>query len=750
MATTYHAAIQELYVAYFNRPADVAGLNHWESVLEGNNGDLTVVANEFAKSPEYTSLFVGKTNEQIVAQIYVNLFGRTGDAVGMKFWVDALVAGKMTVAQAVDFIANGAQGTDAEIVENKVIAATAFTNSLDTPAEQAGYAGTDALALAKAFIGGVTSDATLATAIAPAALSASVAAVVKAGTPFTLNGALATLNAALDAKSDFLEEASEVEAIDDLVANNATDAQIQAAIVANLTTASTGIDGLIAGYSTASATLQAAKLAVKQTELSEALATAEKAYATDVADIAKVVGLAGAIAASEAAAAASKTATTNAGLAVNAEAQAFANAKTLSGNATITYNVAGVGLADDTVTATVGGVANTVLVEYDADDKAFVLASGITDTKVAGITAYVAALNAMVKANAAAATASTAAANALTAADWADVSDDGTLLKAVAAKMVFSAPALKDIPTYAEIKAEQAIFADKIVALNAIADAELNPGVAGDDYADALAALTTALNAAATSADAKALTAAAVTKGYLSAADKTAIDAVADATANNAESTVLNATANFAARQAALTTAVNNFATAETNEAGIGNLADDAAATKAAVKTQTTAISTLADALAAFEEAAELQAGVVAADAAIKAANDTFVANKIAVPVLLDGTIKLATAGDDLFIAGSADTEVRSAGILGKDLIYVGTNHTYNATVIGAGTGETDLEDAGNVAALEFFLEETADGVNVYLETANYGSETEDYVTINLVGVSLADVTVANGFITIA
>lgn len=749
MATTYHAAIQELYVAYFNRPADVAGLNHWELVLEGNKGNLSVVAAEFAKSTEYTSLFTGKTNAEIVAQIYVNLFGRTGDEAGMKFWVDALVAGKMTVAQAVDFIANGAQGTDAEIVENKVIAATAFTSALDTPAEQAGYAGKDALALAKAFIGGVTSDATLAAATTPAALNASVAAVVKAGTPFTLNGALATLNAALAAKSDFLEEASEVEAIDDLVANNATDAQIQAAVAANLTTASTGIDAMVAGYSTASATLQAAKLAVKQTELAEAKAAAEKAYATDLADIAKVVGLSAAISASDAAAAASKTATTNAGLAVNAEAQAFANAKTLSGNVTIAYNAAGAGLADDTVTATVGGVANTVLVEYDADDKAFVLASGITDTKVAGITAYVAALNAMVKANAAAATAATAAANALTAADWADVSDDGTLLKAVAAKMVFSAPAIKDIPTYAEIKAEQAIFADKIVALNAIADAEIAPGVAGDDYADALAALATALDAATTVAAAKALTAAAVTKGYLSAADKTAIDAASNAAADTAESTVL-ATANFAARQTALNTAVTNFTTAETNEVGIGDLAGDAATTKAAVKTQTDLIAALDDVLAAYEEAAELQAGVVAADAAIKAANDTFVANKIAAPVVLDGSIKLATAGDDLFIAASADTEIRSAGILGKDLVYVGTTHTYNAAVIGSGTGEVDLEDAGKVGVLEFFLEETADGVNVYLETAPYGSETDDVVTINLVGVSLADVTVANGFITIA
>lgn len=756
MATTYHAAIQELYVAYFNRPADVAGLNFWESVLEGNNGDLNVVAAAFAATPEYTSAFTGMTNAQIVAKIYINLFGHEGDAVGMKFWVDAMAAGNMTVAQAVKFIADGAQGTDAEIVENKVVAATAFTAALDTPAEQAGYAGTAALTLAKAFIAGVTSDATLEAATTPAALNASVAAVVKAGTPFTLDGALATLNAALDAKSDFLAEAAEVEAIDDLLGNNPTDAQILAAITANLTAAASGpggINTLIAGYSTDSATLRAAKVAVLETQLNETLAAAQKAYAADVADIAKVVGLSAAIAGAEAAADAAEAAATAAGLAVNAEANALANVKTLTGNATIAYVAGGVpGSEGDVVNATVdvGGVPTLVtLIEYDADDEVFVLATGATEAKYAGITAYLNAINASVVAAAASSVAADAAADAATAADWADVSDDGTLLKAVAAKMIFTTPAIKDIPTFAEIKVEQAMFEDKIAALDAIADAQINPGATGEDYADALAALATQLDAALTIADVKAATAAAVTTGYLSAADKTAIDAAANGAADNAESTVL-ATANFAARSSAFSLALNNFANAESVEVGIGNLATDAATTEAAVTAAEENIEALEDALAAFEEAAELQAGVTEADAAIAAANKTFVDNKIAAPVVLNGGIKLATAGDDLFIAGSDSTEIRSAGILGKDLIYVGTTNAYNATVIGSGTGETALTKAGNVAALEFFMEETAAGVNVYVETKAYGSETGDYVTINLVGVDLADITVANGFITVA
>lgn len=751
MATTYHAAIQKLYVAYFNRPADVAGLNFWETVLEGNNGDLNVVAAAFSAVPEYTTAFAGKTNAQIVAQIYINLFGRTGDEVGMKFWVDAMAAGHMTVAQAVKFIADGAQGTDAEIVENKVIAATAFTAELDLPAEQAGYAGTAALTLAKAFLAGVTSDATLAAATTPAALSATVAAVVKAGTPFTLEGALATLNASLEAKSDFLSTAAEVEAIDDIVPANATDAAIEAAIATNLASAAADIDALVADYSTSSATLRAAKLAVAETELVEALADAEVELAADVKAINAVVGLSAAIAASDAAAAAAEEAATDAALAANAEAAALANARTLSGNATITaVNTAGTAddLTDDTVTATVGGLPVT-LIEFDADSQEFVLAAGATEAKYAGITDYLNAINASMAADAALVEADAAAELAFNGADFLDTSDAGALLAAVAAKMVFSTAVTKDRPTAVEIANEAAMHADKIDALDALVVANGD----GANYAAAITTLRGTFNAAASADALKALTATAVADGYITAADKTKIDAAYTAGVDTAEGDMLNAN-NFQARATAFGTAVTNLETAEALENGIGDLYDaayaDVTGTAVLVEDAQADIEALEEALAAFEEAAELDAGIDAANAAIVAANKNFVDNKIAAPVVLDGGLKLSTAGDDLFIAGDVNTEVRSAGILGTDRIYVGTTNAYNATVIGAGTGETDLDEAGNVAALEFFLEETATGVKVYVETEAYGSETGDFVTINLVGVDLADITVANGFITVA
>jgi hypothetical protein len=191
MATTYYNDLQKLYVAYFNRPADPGGLAFWEGVVEKANGNTAAVSAEFAKSPEYKDAFKGQTNEQIVDTIYKNIFGHAADATGKAFYAKALTENRITVDLVVKDIAGGAQGTDLTAFNNKVKAAEAFTTALDTDAEKAGYAGVDALKLAKDFIAGVTTDASYAAAIAPTNLNKVVADVVHAGTPFVMTSALA-------------------------------------------------------------------------------------------------------------------------------------------------------------------------------------------------------------------------------------------------------------------------------------------------------------------------------------------------------------------------------------------------------------------------------------------------------------------------------------------------------------------------------------------------------------------------------
>ena len=177
----YTQAVQQLYVAYFNRPADVAGLAYWEGVVANANGDTSAVSAAFAGSAEYKAAYANMDAYHVVAQVYQNLFGHAPDLPGLNFWGQALLNGQMTVDNVVTQIAAGAQGTDMTAYNNKVAAATAFTAALDTPAEVLAYSGDAANAAAKQFVSSVTDDASLAAAIAPAALNATVSGIVDAG-----------------------------------------------------------------------------------------------------------------------------------------------------------------------------------------------------------------------------------------------------------------------------------------------------------------------------------------------------------------------------------------------------------------------------------------------------------------------------------------------------------------------------------------------------------------------------------------
>ncbi len=265
IVATHVAAVQELYVAYFGRPADPAGLDYWTNIVEAQ-GSTAAVSATFAASPEYIVSYFGKTNGQIVDQIYTNLFGRTADTAGRAYWVNLLNNGTIKVDTIVAEVAAAALTTDAEIIENKVAAATAFTAAVDTDAEIAGYNGTAAVTLAKAFITGVTTDASLATAIATANLNAKVAEVVKAGTPFTVTAGLAAYETAQDNLADFVEE---------------HDGATSTTLTAEVDTAVGVVDGLVTGtYTGAAAGVQAALLA-EQVRLNNVALTAANTELTN-------------------------------------------------------------------------------------------------------------------------------------------------------------------------------------------------------------------------------------------------------------------------------------------------------------------------------------------------------------------------------------------------------------------------------------------------------------------------------------
>jgi len=138
--------IQKAYIAFFNRPADVPGLNHWKS-YPGNAQDMLT---EFSKSAEYLSDYAGLSNRLIISKVYKNLFGRAPETKGLNYWSQQMDAGWVTVANVAHEILGGAQNEDATIITNKVCASNMFTDALQETQEIEAYNNAGPIGLANA------------------------------------------------------------------------------------------------------------------------------------------------------------------------------------------------------------------------------------------------------------------------------------------------------------------------------------------------------------------------------------------------------------------------------------------------------------------------------------------------------------------------------------------------------------------------------------------------------------------------
>ncbi|WP_306392869.1 DUF4214 domain-containing protein [Telluria beijingensis] len=390
MATQYDNAIQQLYVAYFNRPADASGITFWANAMA--NGVTTAqISAAFAASAEYQTEYSQTTYTGVVTQVYDNLFGRAPDATGLAFWVKALNDKTLTIDNVVDFIARGAQGTDAAAIAAKVKVATAFTNALDTDAEKAGYNGTEANDAAKALLSTIKTDAQATAAIVPATLDASVAAVIKAGTPFTLEAGLASLAAAEKAITDFLADVEIVDENGDEIEDVDADA-----IEANVGMADEMVGELITvgTYAGARDSVKVALIAEQQAQNAEDLEEANETLADARAEVAKVSGLGNAIAAATSAEEAVGEAEEAAATADAALAGALGSFRSLnSAKGTITV-VDGTIVLAPTPTTETPAPAPVTLAAIDEEDGVWVVDEDVTASNYPGLAAVITAGNA--------------------------------------------------------------------------------------------------------------------------------------------------------------------------------------------------------------------------------------------------------------------------------------------------------------------------------------------------------------------
>jgi hypothetical protein len=514
----------------------------------------------------------------------------------------------------------------------------------------------------------------------------------------------------------------------------ATTSKDEAEIGTDVTDAYAGIAGAnapLAGYAVASAGLKAALIADEVALRAKALSDANKALAAAQSNTTASPGGTDQVPGLEAAVLADNAADLNVlitgGAAILADGErtgAETGYDNIPGNAALT------GTAD--VNGAYAGV-----ITYSAITKTLSLATLITETTNPGVTALLAATQANQAAIGAAAGATTAATLSQRVEENLDQDTAGAAALVVATgKMTVINPGVTGKATVAELDAETAGLASIVTALDAAVLANADPETT---HVAAIGALNTAIglladgNAVAIAV----LTATAADAGYITAADKTAIDLTAAVTAD--------AQTALAANNATFRSA--DWSTAVTGTLAVYEALDNVTARADAYNTAAGDITTTTAAVAAFDkllvaeaDALGIAAGLKAVNTGVTAANAAFAPAGHEVPEPVDVAIESATTKDDVFLAGTIDSSILSFG--GDDVLFVGADAVLNA--------DTKAGANGDDAVTEVWITGTTSAV-ITIETSVFGSSaaTPEVVTITLTGVAAADVSYADGFVSI-
>lgn len=178
VVTDYRTVVQQLYIAYFGRPADVGGLANFQAQLLALNAPTDIqlldaaytnslgvrlLIESFSSSGEAAALYPSTSTTAFITSIYTNVLGRAPDAAGLAYWALEVESGRLTRAKASFSIMAGAltnssaQGVaDGKLVSNKVTIGSNFTIAVAAGAVD-GYAGDAAAARARTMLATVTS-----------------------------------------------------------------------------------------------------------------------------------------------------------------------------------------------------------------------------------------------------------------------------------------------------------------------------------------------------------------------------------------------------------------------------------------------------------------------------------------------------------------------------------------------------------------------------------------------------------------
>jgi len=120
---------QQMYVVYYGRAGDPVGLSYWAGVFDTTT-DLTQALNSFGTSIEFNESFGSLPSNELISNLYQQMYGRAPDPGGLDFYTDRLSSGAATLASIGKQIADGSQDSDLETLNNRIIVANSFTDEI--------------------------------------------------------------------------------------------------------------------------------------------------------------------------------------------------------------------------------------------------------------------------------------------------------------------------------------------------------------------------------------------------------------------------------------------------------------------------------------------------------------------------------------------------------------------------------------------------------------------------------------------
>ena len=170
-ASAYFETVQKIYIAFYQRPADPAGLKYWAEQIDKAGGNPNAVITAFGTSDEAQELYGdidADTIGGVIDAVYQAAFGRSAEQEEIDYWAEGFNAGTITASSMALAVVLGAQNDDLATIDNKLEVANEFTAQVDgRPLTDAGfgtgpfaatYEGTDDAVAARDVLVNVTAD----------------------------------------------------------------------------------------------------------------------------------------------------------------------------------------------------------------------------------------------------------------------------------------------------------------------------------------------------------------------------------------------------------------------------------------------------------------------------------------------------------------------------------------------------------------------------------------------------------------